>query len=436
MGDAVSKAREAALYVLGRCRRFDAWSPQTLQKAGEKFSLDGRDAALCSRLCLTVLQNAALCDYYIGCYSSRDPRQLQPQVLDVLRLGVSQILFMDKIPVSAAVDQSVSLTRRTAPRAAGMVNAVLRRVAEHKDDLPEIPNPGTAKELSVRYSHPLWLCERLTGEKGYSFARNFLEADNREADLTVSVNLCRTDAVSLIERFLSQGIDVLRSELSPHSLVLRYKGRIEDLPGFAQGEFFVQDAAAAMAVVCAAPEPGMRVLDACAAPGGKSFLCAGLMGDRGEILSCDLHAKKLDRIADGAFRLGLSSVRTAPMDASKPFEQLKNGFDLVLADVPCSGLGVIRKKPEIRYKDPKELAGLPAVQKRILEGASECVRPGGTLVYSTCTVLPEENEGVVEAFLSDHPGFQQEEVRTIWPQEFDTDGFFYCRMRRNDADQR
>ena len=436
MSDGISKAREAALYVLGRCRRFDAWSPQTLQRAAEKFFLDGRDAALCSRLCLTVLQNAALCDFYIGCFANRSPQQLQPQVLDILRLGVCQILFMDKIPVSAAVDQSVSLTRRTAPRAAGMVNAVLRRVAERRDDLPEIPCPGTAEELSVRYSHPLWLCEKLTGEKGYSFTREYLAANNREADLTVSVNLCRTDAVSLMERFREQGIDVRRSELSPLSLVLQYKGKIDDLPGFSEGEFFVQDAAAAMAVICAGPAPGMRVLDACAAPGGKSFLCASLMGDGGEIISCDLHAKKLDRIADSASRLGFTSIRTAPMDAAEPLERMKGGFDLVLADAPCSGMGVIRKKPEIRYKDPEALAGLPAVQRRILSGAAGCVRPGGTLVYSTCTVLPEENEDVVGAFLAGHPDFRQEEARTIWPQEYDTDGFFYCRMRRNDPDQR
>ena len=435
MSDEISKAREAAVYVLGRCRRFDAWSPQTLQKAGEKFALDRRDAALCSRLCLSVLQNAALCDFYTGCYSHRGVQQIQPQVLDILRLGVCQILFMDKIPVSAAVDQAVFLTRRTAPKAAGMVNAVLRRVAEHRDSLPEIPDEGTAAELSIRYSHPLWLCEKLVSEKGYSFAAEYLKANNRESDLTVSVNLCRTDAVSLLKRFREQGIEAGQSKLSPHSLVLRYRGDVSELPGFNQGDFFVQDAAAAMAVVCARPEKGMRVLDACAAPGGKSFLCASLMRDDGEILSCDLHAKKLDRLESGAARLGFSSIRTAPMNAAEPYDRLKSRFDLVLADAPCSGLGVIRKKPEIRYKAPGELAGLPAVQGKILSGAASCVRPGGTLVYSTCSILPEENDGVVDAFLAEHPEFLREETRTIWPQEYDTDGFFYCRMRRNDEDQ-
>ncbi len=436
MSEEISKAREAALYVLSRCRRFDAWSPQTIQKAAEKYSLDGRDQALCARLCLTVLQNAALCDFYIGCYASRGIGQIQPQVTDILRLGVSQILFMDKIPVSAAVDQSVALTKRTAPKAAGLVNAVLRRVAEHREDLPPIPDPGTAEELSVRYSHPLWLCRELVRDRGYSFAREYLEFSNREPELALSVNLCRTDAVSLINKLRSAGIPAKQSGLSPVSILLSYRGDVQDLPGFEEGEWFVQDSAAAMAVVCAAPAAGMRVLDMCAAPGGKSFLCASMMGDRGEILACDLHAKKLDRIAAGAARLGFSSIRTAPMNAAEPYETLKDGFDLVLADVPCSGLGVTRKKPEIRYKDPRDLEDLPEVQGRILEGASRCVRPGGTLVYSTCTILSRENDGVTDAFLSAHPDFRREESRTIWPQEYDTDGFYYCRMRRNDPDQR
>ena len=175
----------------------------------------------------------------------------------------------------------------------------------------------------------------------------------------------------------------------------------------------------------------MRVLDACSAPGGKSLLCASLMENDGEILACDLHEKKLRLVEENAERLGFSIIRTAPMDASKPYEALRGSFDLVIADVPCSGMGVIRKKPEIRYKDPKALAGLPATQKRIADGLAACVRPGGILLYSTCTVFHEENEDVAERFLHDHPDFVREEQRFILPQEYDTDGFFYCRMRRN-----
>lgn len=431
MSNDLTKARSAALYVLSRCRRFDAWSQQTLQKAAEKFSLDSRDNMLCTRLCLSVLQNASLCDYYIGCYSSVPVSRLEPQVTDILRLGVCQMLFMDKIPVSAAVHQSVELCKRSAPKAAGLVNAVLRRIGENLEHLPAIPGMGTAEELSVRYSHPLWLCEKIVKEQGYDFARAYLETNNLQPGVTLSVNLCRTDTVRLKEQLCLAGVEAEVNKLSPLSVDVKSGGNVTGFPGFAEGDFFVQDAAAAMSVQCAAPKPGMRVLDACAAPGGKSFLCASLMGDSGEILSCDLHAKKLQRVEESAERMGFRSIRTAPMDASKPYANLLNSFDLVLADVPCSGMGVIRKKPEIRYKPQADIEKLPEVQLRILNGLAGCVRPGGTLLYSTCTVLPEENEGVIRSFLSGNPGFSMEVMHTIWPQQYDTDGFYYCRMKRN-----
>lgn len=430
MSRGISDAREAALYVLGRCRRFSAWSQQALQKAAEKYSLDKRDAALCSRLCLLVLQNAALCDYYIGCFSEVNLRKVEPQVLDILRLGACQILFMDKIPPSAAVHQAVEQAKRSSPRASGYVNAVLRRIAEKRADLPEIPGKGTPEELSIRYSHPLWLSVKLVEEIGYDHTKAFLAANNTEPGLTLSVNRCRSDTVSLKKKLADAGLAPRDNPLLSASIDLDSQDLLS-IPGFSEGEFFVQDAAAACAVIAAAPRQNMRILDACAAPGGKSFLCASLIGDTGEILACDLHAKKLSRIEEGAERMGLHSIRTAPMDASRPFETLWNSFDLVVADVPCSGLGVIRKKPEIRYKEESALKNLPEVQQRILNGVCRCVRPGGILLFSTCTILREENEENAEAFLSAHPEFVRLEERTIWPQDYGTDGFYYCKMRRN-----
>ena len=259
MANGTAGAREAALYVLARCRRFDAWSQQTIQTAAEKFSLDERDTALCTKLCLDVLQNAALCEYYIGCYSSVPAAKLEPNLLDILRLGVCQLLFMDKIPVSAAVNEAVEQTKRSGSRAAGLVNAVLRRVAENRENLPEIPNIGTAQELSVRFSHPLWLCERMVSELGYDGAHAFFAASNRAPKLTVSVNTRYGDAPSLVERFSSAGVRAHVSELSSVSVCVEDKGSAAALPGFAAGEFFVQDAAAAMSVLCAAPKKGMRV---------------------------------------------------------------------------------------------------------------------------------------------------------------------------------
>ena len=416
--------------MLSRCRRFEAWSRQTLDAARERFSLSERDAALCERLCLAVLQNAALCDHYIGCYSSVPVPKLEPNVTDILRLGTVQLLFMDRIPVSAAVDQSVAMTKKTNRAAAGLVNAVLRRIAENRDDLPPVPGEGTAEALSVRYSHPLWLCEKLVSEKGYAFAEAFLKADNTPPELTVSVNLTTMDAVSFAKSLETAGFHARISPVSRVSVEISDAKAVHTIPGYLQGRFFVQDAAAAASVLAAAPQPGERVLDLCSAPGGKSMLCAVLMGGQGEIVSSDLHAKKLRLVEENAQRLGFGCITTCAMDASAPDRQFSEAFDLVIADVPCSGMGVIRKKPEIRYKSPDSLQSLPSVQLRILRGAAGCVRLGGRLLYSTCSVLREENDDVVKAFLDMSEDFSLVDSRTIWPQEFGTDGFYYCLLRR------
>jgi 16S rRNA (cytosine967-C5)-methyltransferase len=449
MNGAPTKARQAALYVLGRCRAHGSWSPQTLSTAVERFGLDRRDAALCTRLCRAVLQNAALCDFYIDCFSSVKSTRLEPRVRDVLRLGVCQLLFTDKVPKSAAVSESVELVRSAGiERAAGLVNAVLRRVSEQRGSLPEIPGAGTPEYLAVRYSHPLWLCRRLVREKGYGFTEAFLEANNTEAPLGATVNTLKTTTAALREEFAQQGIAALPHPYTPDSLLIDGAGDPSDWPAIREGRCFIQDAGAALTAHAAGARPGMRVLDGCAAPGGKSFLCGirmtGEGGQTGEILSCDLHANKLRLVREGAERLGLPLIRTGAMDAADPDKALWNAFDLVLADVPCSGLGVIRKKPEIREKDPAALAGLPPGQLRILRGLSRCVRPGGLLLYSTCTVLEEENAGVIRAFLRENSEYEAEPFTlgealeapdgmiTLWPHVQNTDGFFICRLRRRD----
>lgn len=427
-------ARAAALYVLGRCRRFDAWSPQVLSKAAEIYSLDERDIALCSRLCISVLQNASLMDFYIGCYSNTSTAKMEPLVLDILRLGVCQILFMDRIPVTAAVHESVELAKNTNGKAAGLVNAVLRRIAENAENLPDIPGKGTAAELAVRHSHPVWMCEKIAADHGYEFASEFFAANNQEPVLSISVNGCKISRDDYFQLLVEAGYKPIRSENAPYSIHIPNAGNVMKLPGYKDGLFFVQDEAAAMAVGYANVRPGMRVLDGCSAPGGKSLLSAVHMQNNGHIQSCDLHEKKLRLIQENAARLGLNIIVTAAMDGSKPKEDFLGAFDVVIADVPCSGLGVIRKKPEIRYKPQADIERLPDVQLRILKGLSSCVKPGGTLLYSTCTVLREENEQVVETFLQEENSFIVEEMRTLWPHKNGTDGFFICRMRHNGKD--
>lgn len=434
-------AREAALTALEKWRKNGAWSDAALASVIVRAQLDERDAALASRICYGTIQNLALLDFYIAAYSATPPAQLEPKVLDLLRLSAYQILLMDKIPPSAAVNEAVALCKRSGcARASGLVNAVLRRIAEHKADLPEIPGKGTADYLATRYSHPLWLVQEWVAAHGYDFAEAALLADNAPAPACIQTNTLKTDGKTLQNRLADQGFAVRAHDSLPDALVCD-GGNLAASDAFRDGWYYVQDAAAKMAVLAADPQPGMRVLDACAAPGGKSFSAAIQMQGRGSILSCDIHENKLKRVRESAQRLGISILKTAAMDARKPLAELRKSADVVLADVPCSGLGVIRKKPEIRYKDPEELENLPEIQRAILNGLADCVKSGGVLLYSTCTVRQCENEAVIRAFLDEHPEFVPEPfsvpgvgapdgMYTLWPHLHGTDGFFICKLRK------
>ena len=432
-----NNARLAALESLMRCRRDGAWSGAATDAVIQKYALDRRDAALAARLCLGVLQNESLCDYYIGCFCTA---KLEPLVRDILRLGVYQLLFMDRIPARAAVNESVELCRqKRMTRAVGLVNAVLRRLADTRDTLPPIPGEGTADYLSIRYSHPMWLCKRIVDEKDYSFAEAFLASNNEPPKLCLQINTLKIKTEDYLRALECAEIQYRACE--PDGCVEIEGGLASELPGYTEGLFYVQDRAARMAVEIAAPEAGMRVLDACACPGGKSFAAAIRMKDQGSILSCDIHEKKLQLLESGASRLGLHILTTRAMDARSFDPSLENRFELVIADVPCSGLGVIAKKPEIRTKSPESLRSLPEVQSAILHNLSRYVRPGGVLLYSTCTIFPEENEGPVKCFLDEHASFCAEGfstcgvesasgMYTFWPNIDGSDGFFVAKLRR------
>ena len=422
--------REAALEALRRMRRAGAYSSDAVDAVVREAALEPREAAFCTRIVRATLQNLYFIDYYLGLWSNTPTKRLEPAVLDILRISACQLLFMNRVPAPAAVNEGVGLCAKAGcRRASGLVNSVLRRVAEHRDRLPEIPGAGTAEYLSTRYSHELWQVRELIARRGYEGAEAVLAANNAEPPLTVQANTLRCTAQELLDKFAEQGLEA-ETGLSEGEIVLKNAGRADLMPGFAEGLFYVQDPAAKLAVLAAGARPGMRVLDCCAAPGGKSFGTAILMGGRGEIVSCDLQEKKLRRIDEGARRLGLGCIVTRAMDARRPEPELLGTMDVVIADAPCSGLGVIRKKPEIRFKREPELAALPGIQLDILRGAAACVKPGGTLLYSTCTTRKCENENVVAAFLSGDGGFTVSEQRTLWPDTDGTDGFFICRLER------
>lgn len=434
----MDKAREAAVFALERTRRDGAWSSALSDAMKTKYDLDSRSLSLAVSISLGVLQSTALLDYYID-LNSKSASKIEPKVRDIMRSGAYQLIFMDKIPASAAVNESVALCKKLGySRASGFCNAVLRKIASCADKLPEPPGKGTAQYLSVKYSHPQQLAQYIVDRRGYDAAEAFLAADNTIPDTCLQVNTLKITPDELMARLLAESIPCSMHPWLPNCIVTA--GSVSSMPGFDEGLFYVQDPAAKCAVLAAALEPGMYVLDSCAAPGGKSFAAAIAMRNEGSIDSCDLHDKKIRLISEGAQRLGISCINAFSHDAR---EQFYRQYDAIIADVPCSGYGVIRKKPEIRYKPLEDSASMPAIQAAILENLSQYVKPGGVIVYSTCTVLERENEDVVKAFLRAHAEFSAEGFTlpngetaadgyiTFWPDIHGTDGFFVSKLRRN-----
>lgn len=434
----MDKAREAAVFALERTRRDGAWSSALSDAMKTKYDLDSRSLSFAVSISLGVLQSTALLDYYID-LNSKSASKIEPKVRDIMRSGAYQLIFMDKIPASAAVNESVALCKKLGySRASGFCNAVLRKIASSADKLPEPPGKGTAQYLSVKYSHPQQLAQYIVDRRGYDAAEAFLAADNTIPDTCLQVNTLKITSDELMARLLAESIPCSMHPWLPNCIVTA--GSVSSMPGFDEGLFYVQDPAAKCAVLAAALEPGMYVLDSCAAPGGKSFAAAIAMRNEGSIDSCDLHDKKIRLISEGAQRLGISCINAFSHDAREPFYRQ---YDAIIADVPCSGYGVIRKKPEIRYKPLEDSASMPAIQAAILENLSQYVKPGGVIVYSTCTVLERENEDVVKAFLRAHAEFSAEGFTlpngetaadgyiTFWPDIHGTDGFFVSKLRRN-----
>lgn len=438
-------AREAALLTLNTCQRQGGWSDGALKKQLAAGGLEGREAALATQLCFGVVQNQLLLDFYLSKFSNIPLRRMESKVVQALRLGLYQMLFLSRIPQSAAVNSSVELTRTHCknPRAPGMVNAILRSLQRNLNQLPTIPQNDPAEYLSILYSHPVWLVEELLPLLGSEGTAEYLQANNSQPPITAMVNTTRATTQQVAQLLEEQGVEVASHPWLEDCLILNKTGNLERLDAYQQGLFYVQDPASRLMALASGASGDMRVLDVCAAPGGKSFAAAIQMENRGEVISCDLHPHKKKLIQAGADRLGLSIIKPMTADGKVRREEWVSAFDLVLVDAPCSGLGVIRKKPDIRYKDPEPLADLPQVQETILENAAGYVKPGGVLMYSTCTILPRENGEIVAAFLKKHPEFVREaftlpgpagEVSegeiTLWPQIHQTDGFFICKLRK------
>ena len=432
-------ARETALRALITCRRQEGWSNAVLKNTIARDRLDPRDAALATRLCYGVLQNRGKLDFYLKQLLKGRLKDLHPATRDILHLGLYQLLEMDRIPDSAAVNEAVSLAKKYGKQQ-GLVNAVLRNAVRSRESLTE------PVSYADRFSHPEELISLLKANVPNGTLEGILKADNAAPETVVQVNLTRVTSRDLLDRLAGEGVEARPHSWMEDCLVLSATGNLEKLPSFMEGLFYVQDPASRLSVRCAMlpKDGGIRLLDCCSAPGGKSFAAAIAMGGRGQIRSCDIHPHKIALIENGARRLGLTNIRAGVQDASVFNPEWEDAFDVVLADVPCSGLGIIRKKPDIRYRNLKETEALPALQSAILSNQASYVKKGGVLMYSTCTILKRENEQVVEAFLEAHPDFHTEPLclpevfpknengmLTLLPGQYDTDGFFICRLRRN-----
>jgi len=414
----LSKSREAALKALVACEKDGAYLNIALRSILAEAGMDTRDNALATTIAFGVVKNSLYLDNIIKNLSSVKLKKLSVWIHNILRIGVFCNRFLDRIPVSATVNECVRLARRYGHRAsAGYVNAVLRASASSEDFLPT--DKESAEYIGIRYSIPLWLVE-MWQNQGYG--ESFFAAMNEEPPVTVRLNTLKEN--SLPEEF--QKIDFL-----PHGYNYTGGGSVENTALFREGVITVQDGASQKAISSFRIEKGMKILDLCSAPGGKTAYMGQLLENSGEIVSCDIHEHKLSLIKNNLERLGVTNARVVLNDATVFNKEFENEFDRVLADVPCSGLGVLRRKPDIKWtkteSDTKELA---EIQRKIFENAALYVKKGGMLMYSTCTVNRIENEDRVEEFLSLHPDFILLEERQLLPDKDDTDGFFYAVLER------
>lgn len=435
-------ARETALNALIACRKDGAWSNGILKEYIVRDHLDARDAALASRLCYGVLQNRLKLDFYLQQLLTGKVKDLHPAVRDILHLGLYQLFEMDKIPESAAVNESVDLAKKYCKKqrgAPGLVNAVLRNAVRSGASLKQ---PTGWQEV---YSHPQALIDLLKGYVGKEKILPMLIANNEAPKTVIQVNTLKTTPEQLMTQLEGEGVTAEKFPWLSDCLALTGTGNLELLPSFQEGKFYVQDPAAKLSVLCAQLPKGehIRLLDCCAAPGGKSFAAAIALGGAGEIISCDVHVHKAKIIENGAKRLGITNITVRQQDATQRNPDWVGQMDVVIADVPCSGYGIIRKKPDIRYKNLKEMEKLPQLQWQILQNQADYVKPGGTLIYSTCTLVRSENEGMLERFLEARKDFYLEKLPlpenfpenetgylALVPGQYDTDGFFISRLRR------
>lgn len=433
--------RLSVVQALAELHRRRSYSNIVLDQLLRTAELSTADRSLASRLFYGVIERRLTLDHVLSRASSVPLRKLHPLVHETLRVALYQILYMDKVPDSAVVNEAVSGVRRLKQgQASGFVNGVLRGILRRRDVLFD-DLPTGDEGLSIQHSCPVELISFWRRAYGDAMAERLVAAVNETPESFLRVNTLRITDEKFSEILKKLGANHQICEDLPHCFRLNCGYLLNNLASDEKNCYYYQDKASQWACLAFGAQPGEAVADVCAAPGGKSFTVAQMMNNTGRLLACDLYPAKCETIDRRAEELGITILRTAARDASAPCpEQLRGSFDRVLCDVPCSGLGVIRRKPEIRYKDLREFDELPALQYRILERGAEMVKHGGVLQYSTCTLNPAENEEVVARFLREHPefsprilpldscfaaaGLEPSHTITLFPPVHGTDGFF------------
>lgn len=444
-------AREAAMDVLTRVEQDQAYSNLLLNQTLEKLKLERQEAALATELVYGTIQRLNTIDYFLGRFAAKGLERLQPWVRSLLRLSFYQIRYLDRIPPHAAVNEAVELAKRRGHAGiAGLVNGILRNVLREKARLTLPEGLPPVQRIALQESHPEWMVKRWVARYGEEETLAMCRTNNEAPKVSLRVNPLKGGRDALAGRLAEAGVETRSSLLAPDGLVAVSGGRLGGHPLFAAGEFSIQDESSMLVARVVAPEAGMRVLDCCAAPGGKTAHMAELMGGKGEVVAADLHEHKEALIRDQANRLGLRNIRTVVSDARKLDEKFPAAsFDRILLDAPCSGLGVIGRKPDLKWtKTEGDIAEIAGLQRSILQAVHKLLKPGGVLVYSTCTTEPEENAEQVQRFLSEEPGFVLEPfpegllpagedaeagaagMLQLLPQDYSSDGFFIARLRR------
>ena len=424
-------ARQIAFEILLKIEKDKAYSNLAIDSAVKAFCPDSTDCAFISRLVYGVTERKITLDYIISGCLSQPISKLKKEVLVILRLGTYQLVFSDKIPASAAVNESVKLAKNNkCGFATGLVNAVLRKVANDGFTIPE--DTDNVKRISVLYSAPEELVKFLSYHYGESNAEEFLKAALQPKKIIIRVNTVKTTPEELKYLLEKEGVGVSETSV-PNAFQINVNKAVYELESYKKGLFHVEDISSQLCIEALAPFENCTMIDVCAAPGGKSFTAAEYMNNKGVLFSCDIYESRTDLIKEGAERLGLDCIKPFVNDASQFNENFPKS-DRVLCDVPCSGMGIISKKPEIKYKKLDDIKELLPIQRKILETASKYVKNGGRLVYSTCSVNPNENRKICDAFLKEHPEFTSVKALPHIERTVDEGDYLTLMMHKNNCD--